>query len=65
MGMSEEVRATDPASGYDPGSWLLFNNVFQSLMSFPKGGTDPAARGGQGVPLRHREPDGVHAVRSK
>ena len=37
--MSDEVLATDPASGYDPGSWLLFNNVFQSLLSFPKGGT--------------------------
>ncbi|MEU3874619.1 MULTISPECIES: ABC transporter substrate-binding protein [Streptomyces] len=41
MGMSDEVLATDPASGYDPGSWLLFNNVFQSLMSFPKGSTTP------------------------
>ncbi|MCF3129885.1 ABC transporter substrate-binding protein [Streptomyces olivochromogenes] len=41
MGMSDEVQATDPASGYDPGSWLLFNNVFQSLLSFPKGATEP------------------------
>lgn len=41
VGMSDDVLATDPASGYDPGSWLLFNNVFQSLLSFPKGGTDP------------------------
>ncbi|MGW2560155.1 ABC transporter substrate-binding protein [Streptomyces sp. NPDC001514] len=41
VGMSDEVLATDPADGYDPGSWLLFNNVFQSLMSFPKGGLDP------------------------
>ncbi|MCL7428744.1 ABC transporter substrate-binding protein [Streptomyces sp. YS415] len=41
IGMSDDVLATDPASGYDPGSWLLFNNVFQSLLSFPKGGTDP------------------------
>ncbi|MFE0678435.1 ABC transporter substrate-binding protein [Streptomyces sp. NPDC058867] len=41
VGMSDEVLATDPASGYDPGSWLLFNNVFQSLLSFPKGGTEP------------------------
>ncbi|GHF40341.1 solute-binding transport lipoprotein [Streptomyces mashuensis] len=39
--MSDEVQATDPASGYDPGSWLLFNNVFQSLLSFPKGSTVP------------------------
>ncbi|MET9324542.1 ABC transporter substrate-binding protein [Streptomyces sp. NPDC003038] len=41
MGISDKVKSTDPASGYDPGSWLLFNNVFQSLMSFPKGGTTP------------------------
>ncbi|MEU0336318.1 ABC transporter substrate-binding protein [Streptomyces sp. NPDC006193] len=41
MGMSDDVLATDPASGYDPGSWLLFNNVFQSLLSFPKGATEP------------------------
>ncbi|MFD1657995.1 ABC transporter substrate-binding protein [Streptomyces caeni] len=41
MGMSDDVLATDPASGYDPGSWLLFNNVFQTLLNFPKGGTEP------------------------
>ncbi len=41
VGMSDDVLATDPASGYDPGSWLLFNNVFQSLLAFPKGGTEP------------------------
>jgi peptide/nickel transport system substrate-binding protein len=41
MGMSDEVLATDPASGYDPGSWLVFNNVFQSLLSFPRGETTP------------------------
>lgn len=41
MGISDKVKATDPASGYDPGSWLLFNNVYQSLLAFPKGGTTP------------------------
>ncbi|MEU8528256.1 MULTISPECIES: ABC transporter substrate-binding protein [Streptomyces] len=41
VGMSDELLATDPAAGYDPGSWLLFNNVFQSLLAFPKGGTEP------------------------
>ncbi|MCB5166421.1 ABC transporter substrate-binding protein [Streptomyces bambusae] len=41
MGMSDKVAATDPASGYDAGSWLLFNNVFQTLLSFPKGSTSP------------------------
>ncbi|MFE6894624.1 ABC transporter substrate-binding protein [Streptomyces sp. NPDC057694] len=41
VGMTDDVLATDPASGYDPGSWLLFDNVFQSLLSFPAGGTEP------------------------
>ncbi|MFV0130720.1 ABC transporter substrate-binding protein [Streptomyces sp. HMX112] len=41
VGMSDKVLATDPAAGYDPGSWLLFNNVFQSLLSFPKGASTP------------------------
>ncbi|MFE0649974.1 ABC transporter substrate-binding protein [Streptomyces sp. NPDC059534] len=41
VGMSDEILATDPAAGYDPGSWLLFNNVFQSLLAFPKGGFAP------------------------
>ncbi|MEU7280650.1 ABC transporter substrate-binding protein [Streptomyces sp. NPDC045431] len=41
VGMSDDVLSTDPAAGYDPGSWLLFNNVFQSLLSFPKGGSTP------------------------
>ncbi|MGW8887592.1 ABC transporter substrate-binding protein [Streptomyces sp. NPDC055749] len=42
VGMSDDdAMASDPASGYDPGSWLLFNNVFQSLLSFPRGGSTP------------------------
>ncbi|MFE4794893.1 ABC transporter substrate-binding protein [Streptomyces sp. NPDC056708] len=41
VGMSDGILATDPAAGYDPGSWLLFNNVFQSLMSFPPGASTP------------------------
>ncbi|MER7764799.1 ABC transporter substrate-binding protein [Streptomyces sp. NPDC097619] len=41
MGMSDKVTATDPAAGYDAGSWLVFNNVFQTLLSFPKGDTAP------------------------
>ncbi|MGW0876575.1 ABC transporter substrate-binding protein [Streptomyces sp. NPDC002740] len=41
LGMSDDVLATDPASGYDPGSWLLFSNVFQTLLSFPEGGSEP------------------------
>ncbi|MEV7150092.1 ABC transporter substrate-binding protein [Streptomyces sp. NPDC093084] len=41
VGMSDDILATDPASGYDPGSWLLFNNVFQSLLGFPNGSAEP------------------------
>ncbi|MDT0269933.1 ABC transporter substrate-binding protein [Streptomyces sp. DSM 44915] len=41
VGMTDEVLSVDPASGYDPGSWLVFSNVFQSLLSFPPGGTEP------------------------
>ncbi|WP_374936207.1 ABC transporter substrate-binding protein [Streptomyces sp. SM1] len=41
VGVPDDVLATDPASGYDPGSWLLFNNAFQSLLSFPEGATEP------------------------
>jgi peptide/nickel transport system substrate-binding protein len=48
MGMSDDVLATDPAAGYDPGSWLLFNNVFQSLLSFPDGGTEPQPEAAKG-----------------
>ncbi|MFE9663566.1 ABC transporter substrate-binding protein [Streptomyces sp. NPDC005955] len=47
VGMSDDVQATDPASGYDPGSWLLFNNVFQSLLSFPIGSTEPEPEAAQ------------------
>lgn len=41
VGMSDGILATDPAAGYDPGSWLLFSNVFQSLLSFPPGSSTP------------------------
>lgn len=47
VGMSDGILATDPASGYDPGSWLLFNNVFQSLMSFPPGSSTPVPEAAQ------------------
>ncbi|MEU7020850.1 ABC transporter substrate-binding protein [Streptomyces sp. NPDC046203] len=42
IGMSDEILSIDPAAGYDPGSWILFNNVFQTLVAFPNGGTQPA-----------------------
>ncbi|WP_052850697.1 ABC transporter substrate-binding protein [Streptomyces avicenniae] len=41
MGTTDPVRTLDPAAAYDPGSWLLIGNVFQSLLSLPPGGTEP------------------------
>ncbi|MGW2354397.1 ABC transporter substrate-binding protein, partial [Actinacidiphila glaucinigra] len=41
MGITDKVTAVDPAAGYDVGSWIVFNNVFQSLLSFPKGASKP------------------------
>ncbi|MER6687276.1 ABC transporter substrate-binding protein [Streptomyces olivaceoviridis] len=47
VGMSDSVLSVDPASGYDPGSWVVFNNVFQSLLSFPRGSTEPQPEAAQ------------------
>ncbi|MCF3144772.1 ABC transporter substrate-binding protein [Streptomyces platensis] len=55
MGMTDKVVSTDPASGYDPGSWLLFNNAFQSLLSFPKGGTTPEPEAAERCGFTDRE----------
>ncbi|MGX1027546.1 ABC transporter substrate-binding protein [Streptomyces sp. SAI-097] len=41
VGISDNVLSLDPASGYDPGSWIVFNNVFQSLLTFPVGAVEP------------------------
>lgn len=31
----------DPATGYDIGSWNIFNNTYQTLLRLPRSGTDP------------------------
>ncbi|MFG2193454.1 ABC transporter substrate-binding protein [Streptomyces sp. NPDC048639] len=41
MGTTDQVQSLDPASGYNVGSWMVFNNVFQSLISFPRGSNTP------------------------
>ncbi|MEV5807192.1 ABC transporter substrate-binding protein [Streptomyces parvulus] len=41
VGISDNVLSVDPASGYDPGSWIVFNNIFQTLLTFPVGATEP------------------------
>ncbi|GHH12944.1 ABC transporter substrate-binding protein [Streptomyces lanatus] len=41
VGTTDAVTSLDPAGAYDAGSWALFNNVFQSLMTFEPGGVTP------------------------
>jgi len=41
VGTTDEVTSLDPAGAYDAGSWALFNNVFQSLLSFEPGSAKP------------------------
>ncbi|MEU6377730.1 ABC transporter substrate-binding protein [Streptomyces sp. NPDC046909] len=41
VGTSDVVTSLDPAGAYDAGSWALFSNVFQSLLTFDAGGAKP------------------------
>ncbi|WP_329335528.1 ABC transporter substrate-binding protein [Streptomyces sp. NBC_00663] len=41
VGTTDVVTSLDPAGAYDAGSWALFSNVFQSLLTFDSGGTKP------------------------
>lgn len=41
VGTTDGVTSLDPAGAYDAGSWALFSNVFQSLMTFEPGGVTP------------------------
>ncbi|MEU6664445.1 ABC transporter substrate-binding protein [Streptomyces sp. NPDC046727] len=41
VGTTDAVTALDPAGAYDAGSWALFSNVFQSLLTFEPGGVEP------------------------
>ncbi|MFG2354695.1 ABC transporter substrate-binding protein [Streptomyces sp. NPDC048521] len=41
VGTTDAVTALDPAGAYDAGSWALFSNVFQSLLTFEPGGAEP------------------------
>ncbi|MEW2398639.1 ABC transporter substrate-binding protein [Streptomyces sp. NPDC046862] len=41
VGTTDAVTALDPAGAYDAGSWALFSNVFQTLMTFDPGGSAP------------------------
>ncbi|WP_330459419.1 ABC transporter substrate-binding protein [Streptomyces sp. NBC_00820] len=41
VGTTDAITSLDPAGAYDAGSWALFNNVFQTLMTFRPGGVSP------------------------
>ncbi|MFR9796330.1 ABC transporter substrate-binding protein [Streptomyces sp. MS06] len=41
VGTTDSITSLDPAGAYDAGSWALFSNVFQSLLTFAPGGTEP------------------------
>lgn len=41
VGTTSTVTALDPAGAYDSGSWALFSNVFQSLLTFEPGSSEP------------------------
>ncbi|MFJ3333783.1 ABC transporter substrate-binding protein [Streptomyces sp. NPDC086766] len=41
VGTTDAVTSLDPAGAYDAGSWALFSNVFQSLLTFEPGGPSP------------------------
>ena len=41
VGTTNAASSLDPAGAYDDGSWALFSNTFQSLLTFEAGGVDP------------------------
>lgn len=41
VGTTDAVTSLDPAAAYDAGSWALFSNVFQSLLTYEPGGASP------------------------
>ncbi|GHF68101.1 ABC transporter substrate-binding protein [Streptomyces thermodiastaticus] len=41
VGTTDAVTSLDPAGSYDAGSWALYSNVFQSLLTFEPDGATP------------------------
>ncbi|MGW1201098.1 ABC transporter substrate-binding protein [Streptomyces sp. NPDC002536] len=41
VGTTDRVTSLDPAGAYDAGSWALFGNVYQSLLTFAPGSSTP------------------------
>jgi peptide/nickel transport system substrate-binding protein len=47
VGTTDAVTSLDPAGAYDAGSWALFGNVYQSLMTFKPSSTVPTGDAAQ------------------
>ncbi|MFI1185553.1 ABC transporter substrate-binding protein [Streptomyces californicus] len=41
VGTSDVVTSLDPAGAYDAGSWAIYSNIYQSLMTFKPGAVTP------------------------
>lgn len=41
VGTTDSVTSLDPAGAYDAGSWALFSNVYQSLLTYEPGAAAP------------------------
>jgi peptide/nickel transport system substrate-binding protein len=41
VGTTDVITSLDPAGAYDAGSWAIYNNVYQSLLTFKQGSTTP------------------------
>lgn len=41
VGTTDVVTSLDPAGAYDAGSWAMYGNVYQSLLTFKSGATVP------------------------
>ncbi|GAA2452381.1 ABC transporter substrate-binding protein [Streptomyces macrosporus] len=41
VGTTDGITSLDPAGAYDTGSWRLFGNLYQSLMTFTPGNAEP------------------------
>ncbi|MEU5719194.1 ABC transporter substrate-binding protein [Streptomyces sp. NPDC020403] len=41
VGTSDEVTSLDPAGAYDAGSWAIYSNLYQSLLTFKAGAIVP------------------------
>lgn len=41
VGTTDEITSLDPAGAYDAGSWAMYSNIFQSLLTFKEGSTTP------------------------